>query len=823
MKLNKQLVIPGTLVMLTTISGFLLASTITHADGNTSTVDTLNITVNSACTMKGGPTGESTTDNTYQATIEPGTYQEINGSRLVTLCNDNLGYSIYAIGYSGDSYDSATHTDLIGASDIGNISTGTSGTNSYWAMKLEAITSPTPLTPPTILNSFDNYHVIPNTYTQIAKQETSTAAPSDDGASVQTKYKVNISSAQTAGAYTGKVKYTMVHPNDANAPVNSNQIGINYHSNGLSFADGSSSNVVVYEPAEVSAYIATTPMIAKSTNIADDGTQNESFQVYTDPETGDTFILADDTVNASGAVKMKIRIKYDAAWVDGVSIKNNDGEEIFIQSDCENDCICNGESTYIMNGDRITVKMYPNNTDAPITGGHDYGFYAQVYPIYENEQPNTEATTVDVFTNKSGTYVTTTIWNNKWYMIDKNDEVIWFESEAEVKKYMERNSESLSGTTLDLYAYNPYIISYDGNNATAGTMNGFTTHFDTSIDQADLMAPNFKKDGYGFAGWSKNPNATVNSNDKIYGPNETLKADDLSFTYNDHNRTLYAVWVPSSGNLQDFSCSSLSYGKVTALTDTRDNNVYTVGKMQDGKCWMMENLRLDSQYSSDSSKAQGFGGVFVGLADSEDSSFGTTNPNSLYNTTNITGNDKVDRFPRYNNNNTNIGGTNSLGTTLIVSPGLWDGSKPNDEQEEAGNNDHVQWYGYGNYYTLAAAKANTDDYVYYANTSICPKGWTLPDEMNYLKLRQVIGNKTQWRNYPNNYVYSGTSGGKFYHNYSDIYDRGKTGRYWTTDGAQGTSGGKDYAPIEINHSRSRIENNYGEFGRSGLAVRCVEQ
>ena len=78
--------------------------------------------------------------------------------------------------------------------------------------------APTPLTPPTILNSFDNYHVVPSSYTQIAKQETSTSTPSSAGASVQTKYKVNISSSQTAGTYTGKVKYTMVHPNTAPAP-----------------------------------------------------------------------------------------------------------------------------------------------------------------------------------------------------------------------------------------------------------------------------------------------------------------------------------------------------------------------------------------------------------------------------------------------------------------------------------------------------------------------------------------------------------------------------------------------------------------------------
>ena len=214
MSTNKLLIIPGALVSLTLVSGLLLSSNISHAEE--SAVDTVSVTVNTACTMTGGPTGESTTENTYTATIDPGTSSEISGSKLVTLCNDNLGYSIYAIGFSGDSYDSATHTDLIGSGSIGNIQTGTSGTNSYWAMKLEAVSG---VTPPTILNSFDNYHVIPSSYTQIAKQETATGSPTDAGASVQTKYKVNVSTTQAAGTYTGKVKYTMVHPNDAPAPV----------------------------------------------------------------------------------------------------------------------------------------------------------------------------------------------------------------------------------------------------------------------------------------------------------------------------------------------------------------------------------------------------------------------------------------------------------------------------------------------------------------------------------------------------------------------------------------------------------------------------
>ena len=195
------------ILFITIFGAIILSIPISHAEDKTVNA---SITVGSACTMSGG--GE------YTADIAPGNYSEISGSTLTTVCNDSNGYSLYAVGFSGDNLDTPTNTQMIGSNSIGNISTATSGSDSYWAIKLGAVTSPTQLTPPTILNDFNNYHVIPETYTQIAKYTSSTATSSSDGASVQATYKVNVSTGQVAGTYTGKVKYTMVHPNTAPAP-----------------------------------------------------------------------------------------------------------------------------------------------------------------------------------------------------------------------------------------------------------------------------------------------------------------------------------------------------------------------------------------------------------------------------------------------------------------------------------------------------------------------------------------------------------------------------------------------------------------------------
>ena len=42
--------------------------------------------------------------------------------------------------------------------------------------------------------------------------------------------------------------------------------------------------------------------------------------------------------------------------------------------------------------------------------------------------------------------------------------------ESQIAQYLESNKDTLAGTTVDLDAFNPYVINYDGNNATAGVM-----------------------------------------------------------------------------------------------------------------------------------------------------------------------------------------------------------------------------------------------------------------------------------------------------------------------------------------------------------------
>ena len=178
------------LTTVTILSGLYLSSSYSFA---TSASTTASVKVATSCTLT------TTGGGNYSATIPNGTSSEIEGSTLSISCNDAEGFALYAVGFSDSTVG---NNSMIGAST--NISTNTSGNNSYWAMKVNPVSGNTP----TIENSFNNYHIIPDTHTKVASYNQSTSG----SLAVTSTYKVNISSSQLAGNYLGKVKYTLVHP-----------------------------------------------------------------------------------------------------------------------------------------------------------------------------------------------------------------------------------------------------------------------------------------------------------------------------------------------------------------------------------------------------------------------------------------------------------------------------------------------------------------------------------------------------------------------------------------------------------------------------------
>ena len=326
----------------------------------------------------------------------------------------------------------------------------------------------------------------------------------------------------------------------------------------------------------------------------------------------------------------------------------------------------------------------------------------------------------------------------------------------------------------------------------------------SSNSSVTLMASNYSRSGYGFAGWSP----TMDGSGKIYGPNETITTGDLSST----GMPLYAIWVRSAGSMQDSStvasvCSSLdtapidgtaTLSSVSALTDQRDNNTYAIAKLADNKCWMIENMRLDNTPE-------------LSNANTNSPSLPLTN---IYDATNPTT-------------------SNHLSASITPSsstPWCTTNSAACDDQSmlytgnttERGTNPatSANTYSYGNYYNWYSATAGNGKYAngsgYTAPGDICPTGWTLPTSGStdkdfatlYSSLSSTVANI---RKYPNNFLYSGNVYG------SSVYDRGSNGYYWSK------SANSSYGAYNLYFGSSGVypSNNYNKF--SGFSVRCLAQ
>lgn len=224
-KINKIqicLCVTGVLSCLSLLSFLILTSFGVLAEESISS--DVAVSVPTSCSMTG------VVDSEHSASINPGTNQsDIGTTTLKVLCNDSEGFSIYAIGYGDNAYG---NTNLTSANGNSSIATGTaiSGNTSNWSMKIAKVSNPqlegyatyndanfTIQTDPNDNNSYLDYHTVPSSYTKIATY----GASSDGtvGAWLQTTYQAYIQPAQRADTYSGKVKYTLVHPANAEAVI----------------------------------------------------------------------------------------------------------------------------------------------------------------------------------------------------------------------------------------------------------------------------------------------------------------------------------------------------------------------------------------------------------------------------------------------------------------------------------------------------------------------------------------------------------------------------------------------------------------------------
>ncbi len=259
-----------------------------------------------------------------------------------------------------------------------------------------------------------------------------------------------------------------------------------------------------------------------------------------------------------------------------------------------------------------------------------------------------------------------------------------------------------------------YQINYRDNSSgsdvvwnTEGTSNITASSF-------TLLSTSPTRTGYDFVGWcygtvnhTTNPSTCTGT---VYQPGETFTFSSLSTTTT-NTANIYAMWKLYIQNFTKAMCQAQASSAAKIVIDRRDEKAYTVKKLADGNCWLLENLRLD---------------------------LSTVSLSALQGTTSAPNTNATNQILTYLKNG---GGTSPYPTSGVVaktaSGGSWGDSYnlpyihtayENTIQAASGSAPAGK---IGIYYNYCAASAGSYCYASGAATGnasydICPSGWHMP-------------------------------------------------------------------------------------------------
>ncbi len=249
------------------------------------------------------------------------------------------------------------------------------------------------------------------------------------------------------------------------------------------------------------------------------------------------------------------------------------------------------------------------------------------------------------------------------------------------------------------------------------------------------------------------------------------------------NVTLTAIWRAS---MQNFACSSLNIGDTTTLEDARDGIEYNVGKLADGKCWMLDNL------------------AFNGKDDQGNGSYITMDSTNTHINTTKTWNDTI-----------RTGWTSSSQNSYVASY-INDASKDvvpegSDTKSKAGN------WKIGVYYNYCAVTLDTicsSSTSTVASYDVCPKGWKLPSGGSSGDFQNLYSNYYTTYDTYRDALHLPLSG---YFGSGTPYDQGSSGLWWSTTASNGTNRYNLYVLT------SGIYSARSSDRRFGFSIRCISQ
>ena len=253
------------------------------------------------------------------------------------------------------------------------------------------------------------------------------------------------------------------------------------------------------------------------------------------------------------------------------------------------------------------------------------------------------------------------------------------------------------------YGYYAVITGYDGS---GNPVPYYIDTYSKSVVSGAYATPGMNTGVTEFMGWSENASDTTPT--YINGAEVSAK---LPAVNGDPDVTLYAIYEHADTAMQNMSSSQCTTAGVKVY-DNRDNSIYLVKKLADGKCWMLDNLRLDLGNST----------VLNNTTESNTNA-STTTLNYLKNG----GGSTSDRYPTAKINNVPWTSSSQDYYSIPMTISTYKDQTTTSYGEGSGK--------IGVYYNYCAASAG--NYCFGNGTSagspsgnatedICPKGWRMP-------------------------------------------------------------------------------------------------
>ncbi len=686
------------LLGLTTISGLTLSYSQAKTYAEPRAVNASVTVAASACTMSSEISSEHSAD-----AISGNYYTDIGTTRLTTVCNDGNGYSIYAVGFTGNELG---NTKMIGTDPNHFFDTGTaSGDVSNWSMKISKDNTSPLASSLTIKNGFSNYNNVPSNYVEVASFSPATTSTPDNSTSIMTSYAVRTSKLQPSDTYVGKVKYLMIHPyNNAEqllgaiqdvtpsvcptTPARVYDIRDNNIYTIQKLADGKCwllDNLALdLTNATVKNNLSETNTNASDTTLGylknGGGTTSDQYAItgviewtsspnyassysYSDPliatsGTGNNGDWTKDTaaplaMSQSGSGKIGVYYNYCAASAG--SYCYGDGTSVGTSSGNATEDICpvgwrmptggdsgeyqalyaaySSDNAAFVNALRTPLSGYFNNGSASIQGSGD-GFWSSargssygMYGLFVNTSVNPRNSSyrlygysircvLDPLTSYTVTYnknTSDTVSNMPSEQTGSANFVnpitisnntptrsgYAFLGWCTTQPTTSNNTDSCSGTTyapgsqltptgstITLYAM--WTAKYTVTLALTGNATGVTINSTNYTTSVDLTAGTYTisgsyASGYEFSSWSTSGSISVASTSSASTTLTVSGAGTLTLSGKESFPSL------AMQNVTPATCPTTA----TRVYDNRDNSIYTIQKLADNRCWLLDNLALD--------------------------------------------------------------------------------------------------------------------------------------------------------------------------------------------------------------------------------------